>query len=360
LRVLLLGPFPPPHGGVQTHLVALRQLLRKRGASCAVINITGHRKTEHDEVYYPRHALGLIQLLIRLRYDVVHLHFGGNLTIRLIGLAFVCSLIPRAKTVLTFHSGGYPRSTAGKRARRWSVRGFVLRRLDRVIGVNEELADMFHRFGVPRPRVRVIAPHAFPVEPSSDRPEDLRAFFEAHDPVLLTVGGLEPEYDLPRQIAMLGIIRKAYPKAGLAIVGAGSLQREVRADIDSRSYREHVLLCGDVPHSITLGLMADSDLLLRTTLYDGDSIAIREALHLGAPVVATDNGMRPEGVRLVAEPGPKALARAVEQCLRAVARHSTRGRDTAEQNLEQVWNVYAELTGAPQDMIFQHDGSRVT
>src|SRR6266545_2806766 len=89
MRVLLLGPFPPPHGGVQTHLVALRQLLRKRGDACAVINITGHRKAEADEVYYPKHAFGLIRLLMRLRYDVVHLHFGGNLTTRLMALVLV-------------------------------------------------------------------------------------------------------------------------------------------------------------------------------------------------------------------------------------------------------------------------------
>src|SRR5262249_49089453 len=40
-------------------------------------------------------------------------------------------------------------------------------------------------------------------------------------------------------------------------------------------------------------------LLLRTTLYDGDSVSVREALYLGTPVIATDNGMRPAGVHLI-------------------------------------------------------------
>ena len=45
--------------------------------------------------------------------------------------------------------------------------------------------------------------------------------------------------------------------------------------------------------------MADCTILLRTTLYDGDAVSVREALWIGTPVIASDNGMRPEGVRLV-------------------------------------------------------------
>src|SRR5438105_8526009 len=39
----------------------------------------------------------------------------------------------------------------------------------------------------------------------------------------------------------------------------------------------------------SLRAIADADVLLRTTLYDGDAISVREALYLGTPVVATDN-----------------------------------------------------------------------
>src|SRR2546423_870280 len=117
MKVLLLGPYPPPHGGVQTHLVAIRQFLLARGIPCAVINITRHRKAEADEVYYPRHALELARLLLRLPYNIIHLHLGGHFSTRLLGLSLLCSLMPRSRVVLTFHSGGYPSSAAGRTAR---------------------------------------------------------------------------------------------------------------------------------------------------------------------------------------------------------------------------------------------------
>ena len=34
MRVVQLGPYPPPHGGVQTNLVAIREYLRRRGHAC--------------------------------------------------------------------------------------------------------------------------------------------------------------------------------------------------------------------------------------------------------------------------------------------------------------------------------------
>jgi len=95
MKVLQLGPYPPPHGGVQTNIVAIREYLSSRNIPNAVINLTRFRKTSSGEVFYPQNAFELIRLLVRLRYDVVHIHIGGNLTTRLLALCLVCHLLPR-------------------------------------------------------------------------------------------------------------------------------------------------------------------------------------------------------------------------------------------------------------------------
>jgi len=141
MRVLQLGPYPPPHGGVQTNLVAIRDYLRGQDIPCAVINLTRHRKPDADEVYYPAGAAGLLRRLLTLPYDVLHLHIGGNLTTRLLGLSLVCCLIPGKKAVLTFHSGGFPSSPAGQALQSKTFSAFVLRRFDAIIGVNPEIIE---------------------------------------------------------------------------------------------------------------------------------------------------------------------------------------------------------------------------
>src|SRR5260370_38608565 len=107
MRVLQLGPYPPPHGGVQTNLVAIREYLTARGIDNAVVNLTRHRKEETGEIYYPRTPVELIGLVARLPHDVLHLHLGGDLTRRLQGLSLACCWRPVKKAILTSPSDGY-------------------------------------------------------------------------------------------------------------------------------------------------------------------------------------------------------------------------------------------------------------
>lgn len=345
MKILLVGSIPPPHGGVQVNVAAIRTYLRAKGIPCSVINFTRHRQPERDGIYYPKSAPELLRLLWRLDYDIAHLHFGGNLSTRLVALALASCLVPGKKTVLTFHSGGYPRSERGRKARPRSLRGFVLRRLDGLIGVNAEIAKLYERYGVPTERIRMIEPHAVSAPPAGvELPATLRAFFEAHTPVLMSVGGLEPEYDLPIQIEALGRLRAHLPLAGLAILGTGSMEENLRARIRSLPYAEHILLAGDVPHSATLKAIAECDLMLRTTLYDGDSISVREALHLGTPVIATDNGLRPAGVRLIPVGDLEKLYTAILEGIAAPRGEAQTGSNDA--NIRAVFEFYQELLAA--------------
>src|ERR1041385_202926 len=179
MRVIQLGPFPPPHGGVQTNLVAIRNHLRAKGHSAAVINLTRHRRENVDEVFYPKSATETAWVLLREPANILHLHIGGNLSRRLILLGLFCTLLPGRRSVLTFHSGGFPSWPEGRAMRRSSFAAFVLRRFDAVIGVNQELANFFRRCGVSDERLSVISPHALGAV-DAELPDNLRAFYAGH------------------------------------------------------------------------------------------------------------------------------------------------------------------------------------
>jgi len=175
-----------------------------------------------------------------------------------------------------------------------------LRRFDCVIAINRQLEALFLKFGVPPERIRFILPYALPqYTPGTELPSDVDRFFTTHEQVLLSMGWLEPEYDYPLQIRALARLRRMFPRLGLAIFGAGRLEEELCAQGRATGESEHLLLAGDIPHPAAMEALSRCAIFLRTTLYDGDSISVREALHLGVPVIATDNGMRPEGVTLV-------------------------------------------------------------
>jgi glycogen(starch) synthase len=347
MTVLQLGPYPPPHGGVQTNIVAIRERLRRHGMRAPVINLTRHRAAEADDVYYPESATQVVRLLWSLPSDIIHVHIGGQLTGRLLALCLVCTMLPGKRVVLTFHSGGYPSWQRGRRAQLFSFRNFVLRRLDAIIAVNAEIAQLFRTLGVSPSRISVRCPYSpVAVSENDQLPEPLRTFCDSHQPLLTTVGLLEPEYDLSLQVKTLAGIRREYPGAGLVIIGSGSLESELRRLISDDPSGADILLCGDVPHHATVKVISRSDAFLRTTLYDGDSISVREALQLGVPVIATDNGMRPAGVHLIPASNAEALSVEIISVLQASTTRNTPPPAAGSDDLDDLLDLYRSLLPA--------------
>jgi glycosyltransferase involved in cell wall biosynthesis len=343
MKTLQIGPYPPPYGGVESNLVAIHHFLLKNKISSIVINVTRFRDSRSENVYYPKNWFKLLWLLIRLDYDIVHIHIGGQVTLRLLALSFVCCIIPGKKSVLTFHSGGYPSSEEGKNAGSKTLRGFIFRKFDAVICVNKEIVKLFSKFGLKPEKIKLICPYSYPQKsPNQSLPEQVSNFFECHTPVLITVGGLEKEYGLTIQIDVLESILKNKPNCGLVIIGSGSLEDELKNYINSKPYRDNILLYGDMPHSETLLATQKSDIFLRTSLYDGDSIAVREALHLGKPTIATDTTMRPDGVLIIPVDDKQALLEAIEISLSEQSKNVQSVKANTE-NLEAVLELYKKL-----------------
>jgi glycogen synthase len=347
MHVLLFGPVPPPMGGVQAHMMALREHLLAHGHRVSVINITRYRKAAGNGIYYPASAAALLALALKLQPDIMHVHLGGHLSRRDLALCLALSAIPGPSLFFTFHSGGYPGSEAGKRASRASVAGMVLRRLDGLIGVNAEIVDVFHRYGVQPSRTALIEPHSISdaslSHPAESMPPALREFAERHHPFLLAVGGLEPEYSNELLVDTMPAIRRRHPEAGLAIVGGGSLAASIRERIAASPVRDHILLCGDVPHAGTMAAIARADLMLRPTQYDGDSVSVREALAMGTRVLASRTAMRPPGVMLLSALEPEALVTGVSDALACDPPEVKGGR--GEGNLEAVLEFYDRIAG---------------
>ena len=328
-------------------MLAIRDELRRTGHACSIINIT--RSTgggDEPDVYHPQSPLALVRLLLKLKYDLLHIHIGGKIPPRVLALLAVCALAARGKSVLTLHSGGYPLSKEGRAAGKLSLRGLIFRLYARLVCVNRQQVEMFEKFGAPKERIRLIYPF-FNQSPNGKIavPAPLKNFADAHKPFLLTVGLLQPAYNLPLQIEALQKIREKFPGAGLMIVGAGEMEDELRRVIAAKPYAEHVLLANDIEHGVTLHLIKTCDVLLRTTDYDGDAISIREALHLDTPIVATDNGMRPEGVRLIPKGDGAALEKAIESTLKESAKIKSAKPDDYR-NISAILRLYEEISGA--------------
>ena len=146
----------------------------------------------------------------------MHLHVGGEITKRVLGLITVCAFFGRGKSVLTIHSGGYPSSKEGKSAKKNSIRGAVFRQFEKIITVNPLIAEVFEKYGIAGEKIKVVYPfvHRNP-DPSVEIPKNLKDFAENHSPFLLTVCLLEDTYDLFMQIDAMEKVLEKLPGCGI-------------------------------------------------------------------------------------------------------------------------------------------------
>ena len=340
LHVVQLGPYPPPEGGISRNMLAIRDRLAVAGHRCSIVATSRSSRIEKEQdVYHPATAWELIQVIRGLRANIIHLHIGGDVTPRVLSLMAAVGAVGIGKSVLTLHSGGYPETSHGRAANRYTVRGAIFRAFKRLIAVNEMIAEVFKRYGVKESKVRLISPFSCTRPDNSlQLPDHISAFCAEHAPLLAAVGGLEKDYDPLFLINSIAAIKKRYPSAGLVIVGGGSMHDEVQRTVDQNGSAENVLIASDVPHAITLKLMERVDMMLRTTLFDGDAISVREALFLGTPVIASDNGMRPSGVRLLSERTAEELINAIDDCL--LQGRSSGSGDADFRNIDEVVRLY--------------------
>lgn len=312
-----LGPMPPPHGGVSTNMLAIHDELVRQGHRSVIVDVTNRQGNSNAEyVVKPRNAAGLVRYLFTSDADVVHYHIGGEFSLKLAALTILCGLLPGKRSVITFHSGGFAKRVAGN-AQWLSLRGFALRSLDLVIGVNGQMMEMFRAYGVGEDRIRMILPFELTKpEPHVELPSEIDSFIARSKPLLLSVGALEPEYLNEFLIRSMPAIVEKMPQVRLVIAGSGSRHSELAGLVDDLGLSERVMLAGNIDHPVLLHLIERADVLLRLTEFDGDAISVREALFLGTPVAATDNGMRPDGVYLLQDPPQVAeLVKAVSSLL---------------------------------------------
>jgi glycosyltransferase involved in cell wall biosynthesis len=87
--------------------------------------------------------------------------------------------------------------------------------------------------------------------------------------------------------------------------------------------------------------MASCDLFVRPTNTDGDSVSIREALHLGLPVVASDAVSRPEVCSIFATRDMDDFERAVRHVLDHLDKHKRAIEDfNLPDNAQPILDIY--------------------
>ena len=168
-KLLLVGPYPPPHGGISVHVATAHRLLCRSGAVCEALGTDGWRPGESSGGRWAGLGGGLrrlARLVARIRGRArdgwtLHLHTNGhNLKSWLVVLASGLAARAAPGRIVTLHSGMVPAylgagGLRGRLAR--ALAGRALGMYGRVLCVNGEIRDAVASLGVEPVRLAVAS-----------------------------------------------------------------------------------------------------------------------------------------------------------------------------------------------------------
>jgi glycosyltransferase involved in cell wall biosynthesis len=204
---------------------------------------------------------------------------------------------------------------------------FAARRAAAVVATDRVLAPVVEAvLGVPRERVLVI-PNAIDVAQCTALRDDslAAALFprlgaEDAAPRIVTVGRLAPNKGFEVGMrALVACAPRLPPSWRWIVVGEGPLRAGLERTVRELGLERHVRLVGTLSDREIHTLLAQADLFLNPTLYEGSSLVTLEAMSHGCAIVASRAGGIPDKIEegetgWLAEPGdPGALAAAIER-----------------------------------------------
>ena len=301
-RILQIGNYPPPVCGWALHTQLVHYDLLARGADSQVLDIGPSRRITGRECLPVLGGFDYAKKLVahRLRGFTFHAHVNAD-SWKGYALALCAVLLGRLTgkpPVLTFHAG--PNQMYFPRERGFWRHAFRLlfAACGEIICNHEPVKAAIVAYGIPESRVHPIP--AYSVQYSEEIPALLPAaveeFLAAHEPRLFTYSLFRPEFTMDALFDAFAAVRERYPQAGLLLAGPGEIPEDARAALLRLHIDSAVLAPGNMPHAQFLTAVQRCDVFVRTHLRDGVCTSVLEALGLGIPVVASEDGLRPPSV----------------------------------------------------------------
>lgn len=314
LRIAIVGPLPPPAGGMAGQTEQLARLLRDEGAQVALVQSNApYRPSWIGHVRAVRALFRLVAYIGTLwrtlhTVQLVHLMANSGWSWHLCAVpAIVIGRLHGVPVVVNYRGGEAQAFLA--RSARWVVP--VLRGAAAVAVPSAFLEQVFRVHGV----TTSIVPNV--VDVARFRP-GARA---SSAPVILVARNLEAIYDNATAIAAFAHIASVLPSARLVIAGSGPEEPALRNQAASLRLDDSVEFAGRLSRDEMAARYRDASVVLNPSRVDNMPNSLLEALASGVPVVSTNVGGVPHVVThectalLVPPSDPKAMALAVLRVL---------------------------------------------
>ena len=291
LRIGLIGPVPPPAGGMANQTRQLGELLHADGAEVtAVATNSPYRPAWVGRLRGVRALFRLLDYVLRLwqvagRSDVFHLMANSGWSWHLFAVpAIVVGNLRGVPVVVNYRGGG----AADFLQRSQALVRPLMRRAARLIVPSRFLVDVFARFGMQAEVVPNI------IDLARFRRREPRGGQDAH---LVVARNLEALYDNATALRAFAQVRARIPQARLTLAGSGPQAELLRQLAVELGVADAVSFPGSLDRDAMAALYRSADLTLNPSLADNMPNSLLESMACGVPLVSTRVGGVPYIVR---------------------------------------------------------------
>ena len=298
-KIAIIGPYPPPFGGVSIHIKRLSELFKENNINYEIIddsNICNSGIENYKNKNYKKLILDLI--FNKKEYDILHFNSRNWKFI-----FFICFMnkIKSYKIILTLHSF---REDVKKRNIKSILIMYVLKRVNSIIAVSEEIKEKLLDLEIDENKIIVLPAFIPPIlEPEKIKNIKKKYFDVSKYTIIANASKIEfynneDLYGLDMCINMANILKRDnyefqfifilseindvdYYEKNISLIKQNNLEDIFKIVISKEEFSY---------------FLDSADMFIRPTNTDGDSVSIRESLYLGKTTIASDVVNRPLGV----------------------------------------------------------------
>ena len=322
MKLLQIGPYPPPLGGWSFHIKVFKDYLDSIEIINEVLDIGENRKVKGRRCIDVQGPFDYFLKVSRycIRKYRIYIHLNGNTVTGLVLtlIAQLLALLTFQKSLLSFHAG-VVQECFKKGFTIQKILSFILFHLASGIICNSKAVkeQIITNFAVPPKKVYPIPCFSMQyIEHEHVLTDEEKDFLANHSPIFSSYVFFRDEYDPDTLIEALKLIKEKHPSFGAIIIGSLEGVEPYKKKIKLYNLHDNILLVGEKNHDNFLTIVENSHLVIRTPVSDGVCSSVMEALAIKVPVVGSNNNTRPQEVILF-KPGNAAdLASNVIETLR--------------------------------------------
>ncbi len=337
LSIGIVGPFPPPFGGMANQAKQLVELLRNENIKVEFVqNNAPYQPAVVGRIKGLRAFFRIIPFFFKVwdlskTVDVVHVFSNSGWAWQLFSAPVIWVGWIRKKPVIVNYRGGEARQYLSKSIHWVSP---TLRRVAKIIVPSGYLQKIFSEFNFESEIIpNIINLDRFTPKENSQ--------FQYR---LMVARNLESIYGIDSAIRAVKYLKKTYPQVRLYVAGSGPQEKQLLSLVKELDLEGNIKFVGKITPDEMVALFHSSDIMLNPSLVDNMPNAILESMACGVPVVTTNAGGIPyitenNVTALLVEIGqPEAMANAVLKLYQDKNLYNTLAKNGIEEVKKYSWH----------------------